>query len=152
MERCRDKRDRDLQVARVVEVFRRKSTIVYVPTPKDTTRLSSLLRLFGHRVRPYSGAMEYTEREHTEDAFRHGEIDVVVATKAFGLGIDKPDIALIVHLEMPASIEEYVQETGRVARGARDGTGPETGTAVPHGHAAGLPDPRLLRPVLRSGT
>ncbi len=130
VERCRDKRDRDLQVARVVEAFRRQSAIVYVPTRKDTTRLSSLLRLFGHRVRPYSGAMEYTEREHTEDAFRHGEIDVVVATKAFGLGIDKPDIALIVHLEMPASIEEYVQETGRVARGARDGTGPTTGTAV----------------------
>ena len=130
VERCRNKRDRDLQVARVVEAFRRQSAIVYVPTPKDTVRLSSLLRIFGHRVRPYSGAMEYTEREHTEDAFRHGEIDVVVATKAFGLGIDKPDIALIVHLEMPASIEEYVQETGRVARGARDGTGPEIGTAV----------------------
>ena len=74
--------------------------------------------------------MEYSERQHTEDAFRHGEIDVVVATKAFGLGIDKPDIALIVHLEMPASIEEYVQETGRAARGAGDGTGPEYGTAV----------------------
>ncbi len=130
VERCRNKRDRDLRVAKVVEAFRRQSAIVYVPTRKDTTRLSSLLRIFGHRVRPYSGAMEYTEREHTEDAFRHGEIDVVVATKAFGLGIDKPDIALIVHLEMPASIEEYVQETGRVARGARDGTGPETGTAV----------------------
>lgn len=130
VERCRNKRDRDLRVARVVEAFRRQSAIVYVPTRKDTTRLSALLRIFGHRVRPYSGAMEYTEREHTEDAFRHGEIDVVVATKAFGLGIDKPDIALIVHLEMPASIEEYVQETGRVARGARDGTGPETGTAV----------------------
>ena len=130
VERCRNYRDRDLRVARVVEAFRRQSAIVYVPTRKDTTRLSSLLRVFGHRVRPYSGAMEHTEREHTEDAFRHGEIDVVVATKAFGLGIDKPDIALIVHLEMPASIEEYVQETGRVARGARDGTGPETGTAV----------------------
>lgn len=130
VERCRNNRDRDLRVARVVEAFRRKSAIVYVPTPKDATRLSALLRIFGHRVRPYSGAMEYTEREHTEDAFRHGEIDVVVATKAFGLGIDKPDIALIVHLEMPASIEEYMQETGRVARGARDGTGPETGTAV----------------------
>ena len=130
VERCSDRRDRDLQVARVVESFRRRSAIVYVPTRRDTTRLSALLRLFGHRVRPYSGAMEYPERQHTEDAFRHGEIDVVVATKAFGLGIDKPDIALIVHLEMPASIEEYVQETGRVARGAWDGTGPETGTAV----------------------
>ena len=130
VERCTDRRDRDLQVARVVESFRRRSAIVYVPTRRDTTRLSALLRLFGHRVRPYHGAMDYPERQHTEDAFRHGEIDVVVATKAFGLGIDKPDIALIVHLEMPASIEEYVQETGRVARGAWDGTGPATGTAV----------------------
>lgn len=130
LERCRNRSDRDLRVAQVVEAFRQQSAIVYVPTRKDTYRLSALLRLFGHRVRPYSGAMEYSERQHTEDAFHHGEIDVVVATKAFGMGIDKPDIALIVHLEMPASIEEYVQETGRVARGARDGTGPETGTAV----------------------
>ena len=130
VERCRDRRDRELRVAQVLEGFRRRSAIVYVPRVRDTTRLSALLRTFGHRVRPYNGAMEYPERQHTEDAFRHGEIDVVVATKAFGLGIDKPDIALIVHLEMPASIEEYVQETGRVARGARDGAGPEFGAAV----------------------
>ena len=130
LERCRSRKDRDLRVIQVVEAFRRRSAIVYVPTRRDTTRLSGLLRTFGNRVRPYNGAMCYTERQHTEDAFRHGEIDVVVATKAFGLGIDKPDIALIVHLEMPASIEEYVQETGRVARGARDGTGPDIGTAV----------------------
>ncbi|MDE0169548.1 MAG: RecQ family ATP-dependent DNA helicase [bacterium] len=130
VERCSNRRDRELRVAQVVEAFRNKSAIVYVPRVRDTTRLSGLLRTFGHRVRPYNGEMEYPERQHTEDAFRHGEIDVVVATKAFGLGIDKPDIALIVHLEMPASIEEYVQETGRVARGAADGSGPETGAAV----------------------
>ena len=74
--------------------------------------------------------MPSEERLHVEDAFRHGEIDVVVATKAFGMGIDNPDIALIIHLEMPASIEEYVQETGRVARGAAVGSGPEFGAAV----------------------
>ena len=130
VERCRNRKDRDLRAVQVVEAFRRRSAIVYVPTRNDTIRLSGLLRSFGHRVRPYSGAMELSERQHTEDAFRHGEIDVVVATKAFGLGIDKPDIELIVHLEMPASIEEYVQETGRAARGARDGTGPAIGTAV----------------------
>ena len=130
VERCQNRKDRDLRVVQVMEAFRRQSAIVYVPTRNDTARLSGLLRSFGHRVRPYSGAMELGERQHTEDAFRHGEIDVVVATKAFGLGIDKPDIALIVHLEMPASIEEYVQETGRAARGARDGTGPANGTAV----------------------
>ncbi len=130
VEPCQNRKDRDLRVVQVVEAFRRRSAIVYVPTRNDTVRLAALLSSFGHRVRPYSGAMELGERQHTEDAFRHGEIDVVVATKAFGLGIDKPDIELIVHLEMPASIEEYVQETGRAARGARDGTGPATGTAV----------------------
>ena len=130
VERCQNRKDRDLRVVQVVEAFRRRSAIVYVPTRNDTVRLAALLSSFGHRVRPYSGAMELGERQHTEDAFRHGEIDVVVATKAFGLGIDKPDIELIVHLEMPASIEEYVQETGRAARGARDGTGPATGTTV----------------------
>ena len=130
VERCQNRKDRDLRVVQVVEAFRRRSAIVYAPTRNDTVRLAALLSSFGHRVRPYSGAMELGERQHTEDAFRHGEIDVVVATKAFGLGIDKPDIELIVHLEMPASIEEYVQETGRAARGARDGTGPATGTAV----------------------
>ena len=130
VERCRNRQDRDLRAVQVVDAFRRRSAIVYVPTRNDTVRLAGLLNSFGHRVRPYSGAMELGERQHTEDAFRHGEIDVVVATKAFGLGIDKPDIELIVHLEMPASIEEYVQETGRAARGARDGTGPATGTAV----------------------
>ncbi|MCY3651689.1 MAG: RecQ family ATP-dependent DNA helicase [bacterium] len=130
VELCTKLSDRDLRVVQVLEAFRRRSAIVYVPTRNDTGRLASLLRMYGHRVRPYNGAMESNERGHTEDAFRHGEIDVVVATKAFGLGIDKPDIALIVHLEMPASIEEYLQETGRAARGANDGTGPEYGTAV----------------------
>ena len=130
VERCANHQDRDLRVAQILEAFRRQSAIVYVPTRKDTSRLSALLRTFGHRARPYNGGMDYFERQHTEDAFRHGEIDLVVATKAFGLGIDKPDIAVIVHLEMPASVEEYVQETGRVARGSRDGSGPETGTAV----------------------
>jgi len=131
VERCRNtKADRDLRVVQVVEAYRRKSALVYVPKRSDTTRLAGLLRSAGHVVRPYHGGMEQPERQHVEDAFRHGEIDVVVATKAFGMGIDKPDIALILHLEMPSSIEEYIQETGRVARGASDGVGPKKGAAV----------------------
>lgn len=130
VEPCKDFRNRDLRVAQIVESFRHKTAIIYVPTKRDSLRLAGLLRSSGHVVRPYHGGMEKPEREHVEDAFRHGEIDMVVATKAFGMGIDKPDIALVLHLEMPASIEEYIQETGRVARGAQDGVGPETGAAV----------------------
>lgn len=129
-ERCADRRDRDVRVAQVVESFRRQAAVVYVPTRRDSERVSGLLRVAGHVVRAYHGGMETAARAHVEDAFRHGEIDVVVATKAFGMGIDKPDIALIVHTEMPASIEEYVQETGRAARGAGQPGMPTHGTAV----------------------
>ena len=129
-EHCRDFRDRDIRVLQILESFRGQSAVVYVLRIRDTTRLAGLLRAAGHTVRPYHGKLSTEERLHVEDAFRHGEIHAVVATKAFGLGIDKPDIALIVHLEMPASIEEYIQETGRAARGAAAGEGPEHGTAV----------------------
>ena len=129
-ERCRDRKDRDLRVVQVVEAFRSQPAIVYVPTRKDTTRIAGLLTAAGLYARPYNGGMETPARRHVEDVFRHGEVNVVVATKAFGMGIDKPDIALIVHLEMPATIEEYVQETGRAARGAIEGKEPKTGTAV----------------------
>ncbi len=129
-ESCESGNDRDLRVVQIVEAFRNKPAIVYVPTRRHSSHIAGLLRSAGHNAFAYHGGMEHPQRQHIEDAFRYGEIDVVVATKAFGMGIDKPDIALIVHLEMPASIEEYVQETGRAARGAAEGIGPETGTAV----------------------
>ena len=130
VEHCENLGDRDLRVVQVVDAYRREAAIVYVPTRKDTTRIAGLLAAAGHNARPYHGAVEKTARQHTEDAFRHGEVDVVVATKAFGMGIDKPNITLVVHLEMPATIEEYVQETGRAARGAIEGKGPKVGAAV----------------------
>ena len=130
VEDCKNSKDRDLRVVQIVEAFRGRAAIVYVPKRKDTTRLAGLLSAANHNAQPYHGAMEQTARRHIEDAFRHGEVDVVVATKAFGMGIDKPDIALVVHLEMPPTIEEYVQETGRAVRGAVEGREPSVGTAV----------------------
>ena len=129
-EHCESAKDRDLRVVQIVEAFRLQPTIVYVPTRRQATAIANLLKSAGHNAFPYHGGMDHPQRQHIEDAFRHGEVDVVVATKAFGMGIDKPDISLIVHLEMPASIEEYVQETGRAARGAAEGKGPDVGTAV----------------------
>ena len=130
VERCADRGERDLRVAQIVEAYRGRAAIVYAPTHRAVSQVAGLLRAAGHAARAYHGGMEQPARQHIEDAFRHGELDVVVATKAFGMGIDKPDIELVVHLEMPATIEEYIQETGRAARGAPDGTGPGTGTAV----------------------
>jgi ATP-dependent DNA helicase RecQ len=130
VEDCEDRRDRDLQVARIVEAFRGKPAIVYVPTRADAVRIADLLRSANHLAGAYHGGMEGPQRLHVEEAFRDGELDVVVATKAFGLGIDKQDVELILHLEMPASIEDYIQETGRAARGAIEGREPRTGTCV----------------------
>lgn len=130
LERCADRADRDVRVVQIVESLRRRAAIVYVPTRRDTTRLAATLTAAGHVAQPYHGGMEQPRRQHIEDAFRHGEVDVVVATKAFGMGIDKPDIELVLHLEMPPTIEEYVQETGRLVRGTIDGRKPDTGYAV----------------------
>ena len=121
-EKCKDFDDRLVKVVKIVDCFRDRSAIVYVPTKADAANLGAMLRAAGVPARAYHGGMTGEERNYVEDAFIHDEIDVVVATKAFGMGIDKPDIALIVHLEMPASIEEYVQETGRAARELEKGT------------------------------
>lgn len=130
IEDCVDLRERDVQLTRILEAFRGRPAIVYVPTRADAVRLADLLRAGNHLARAYHGGMDSAQRLHVEEAFRDGELDVVVATKAFGLGIDKQDVELIAHLEMPASIEDYVQETGRAARGAIEGKGPEVGTCV----------------------
>lgn len=129
-EDCANRNDRDVRIVQVIEAFRRQAAVVYVPTRRDAERISGLLRVAGNSARAYHGGMGTVVRSHVEDAFRYGEIDVVVATKAFGMGIDKPDIAVIVHAEMPATIEEYVQETGRAARGAGQPGMPAGGTAV----------------------
>ena len=130
VEEARNYGDRDVVVLRVAESLRDKPIIVYVPRQKDTVRLAGLLRTANHRAAAYHGGMTPEERVHVEESFVYDEVSVVVATKAFGLGIDKPDVEAVVHLEMPASVEEYIQETGRGARGALDGSGPSRAWCV----------------------
>jgi ATP-dependent DNA helicase RecQ len=130
VEDCESLHERDVRIVEILEGLSGQAVIVYVPRRNDATRLASVLRSANHAARAYHGGMPSEERLNVEESFRYGDIDVVVATKAFGLGIDKPDIAAVIHLEIPASIEEYVQETGRAARGAVEGTGPAVGHCV----------------------
>ncbi len=92
------------------------SAIVYCATVREATGLHRLLREAEMPVGLYHGKLPAAERSTAQEAFMRGECRLMVATNAFGMGIDKPDIRLVLHAQMPASIEAYVQECGRAGR------------------------------------
>ncbi|MFC4001213.1 RecQ family ATP-dependent DNA helicase [Prauserella oleivorans] len=90
--------------------------IVYAPTRKDTEHYADDLRATGLRVEAFHAGLPARERKRTQDAFMAGETDVVVATSAFGMGIDKPDVRFVVHAAPPESLDSYYQQIGRAGR------------------------------------
>ena len=90
--------------------------VVYALTHARCESLAARLRLDAYRVAPYHAGMPAAERGEVQDAFFSGALDAVVATSAFGMGIDKPDIRTVVHAGMPGSLDEYYQEIGRAGR------------------------------------
>ena len=93
-----------------------QSGIIYCQTRKTVESMAAFLQRRGIRAGAYHGGMEHDARERAQEAFRHDEISVMVATIAFGMGIDKPDIRYIIHRDLPRSIEAYYQEIGRAGR------------------------------------
>jgi ATP-dependent DNA helicase RecQ len=114
--RVAPKHDVEEQVAAVLRRHRGEASIVYCIARKDTERMAAHLARHGFRVAHYHAGMEPDERRRAQDRFAAEEIDVVVATVAFGMGIDRSDIRCVVHASMPKSIEAYQQETGRAGR------------------------------------
>ncbi|MBK7864734.1 MAG: DNA topoisomerase 3 [Archangiaceae bacterium] len=94
----------------------RKPALVYVPSRKLAEEAAEVLEREGHSAAPYHAGMSADARARTQTKFLGGELDVVVATIAFGMGIDKADIRTVVHLGLPASLEGYYQEIGRAGR------------------------------------
>lgn len=90
--------------------------LVYTSTRRAAEELTSRLREQGVRAETYHAGLPSRERRRTHEQFLHGEIDVVVATNAFGMGIDKPDVRFVAHAAVPESLDAYTQETGRAGR------------------------------------
>ncbi len=101
---------------RIVRARRGESGIVYCLSRKAVDGTAELFRAHGVRARSYHAGMDAEDRTRVQDAFQAGSVDVVVATVAFGMGIDKPDIRYVLHRDMPRSVEGYYQEVGRAGR------------------------------------
>jgi ATP-dependent DNA helicase RecQ len=110
------KQDINTQVAEVLRRHSAEAAIVYCITRKETEQMARYLVSAGIRAAYYHAGMEAEDRRRTQDRFAAEEIDVVVATVAFGMGIDRSDIRCVVHSALPKSIEHYQQETGRAGR------------------------------------
>ena len=90
--------------------------IIYCATVKTVEALTTWLKDFDFKVEKYHGRMKASDRKENQEAFMNDELKAIVATNAFGMGIDKPDIRFVVHYQMPGSLEAYYQEAGRAGR------------------------------------
>ena len=117
----RDKSDPEKDIIRYIKQNPGKSGIVYCLSRKKVEELAELLCINDIKARPYHAGLDAKTRAENQDAFLMEEIDVIVATIAFGMGIDKPDVRFVIHYDIPKSIESYYQETGRAGRDGQEG-------------------------------
>jgi ATP-dependent DNA helicase RecQ len=143
-------KDKSARIVAKVKALNSGCALVYAATRKNSEKYAAVLADAGLRARAYHAGLEDQHRAAVQDEFMNGDIDVIVATNAFGMGVDKVDVRLVIHADLTRSIEAYYQEAGR---GGRDGEHADCVLLFNHGDvrlqefliAASFPSAELLR-------